>query len=91
MFEVTLKKNKADLYYKSDLQTSKMAWVDISISNNGIFVYISRDKSRSYWSGMKKGKSSRLSIKFNDKKQMITVNSSNRIIVHSNKDYTKIN
>lgn len=90
MFKVTLKKDKADLYYKSDLQISEMAWVDISISKNGIFVYISRDKSRSYWSGKKQGRSSKLSIKFNDNKQMITVNSSNRIIVHSNKDYTKI-
>ena len=67
-----------------------MAWVNITISKNGIFVYISRDKSRSYWSGSKQGRSNKLSIKFNDKKQMITVNLSNRIIVHSNKDYMKI-
>jgi len=90
MFGITLKKNKSDIYYKSHLQISKMAWFRISISNKSIFVYISRDKSRSYWIGRKKGETSKLSIIFNDKKRMITVNSSNRIIVHSIKDYTTI-
>ncbi len=55
-----------------------------------IFVYVSRDKSRSYWIGGKKGKFCKLSIKFNDSKKMITVNTANKIIIHSSKDYTKI-
>jgi len=90
MFEIKLKKSKADIYYKSDLQTSKNAWCNISISKDKIFVYISRDKSRSYWIGGKKGKSCKLSIKFNDIKKTITVNTSNKIIIHSMKDYIKI-
>ena len=90
MFEIKLKKSKADIYYKSDLQTSKNAWYNISISKDSIFVYISRDKSRSYWIGGKKGKSSKLSIKFNDAKKTITINTANKIIIHSIKDYTKI-
>ena len=90
MFEIKLKKSKADIYYKSDLQTSKNAWCNISISKDKIFVYVSRDKSRSYWIGCKKGKSAKLSIKFNNSKKMITVNTANKIIIHSSKDYTKI-
>ena len=90
MFEIKLKNNKADIYYKSDLQTSKNAWCNISISKNSIFVYVSRDKSRSYWIGRKKSKSCKLLIKFNDSKKTITVNTSNKIIIHSIKDYTKI-
>jgi hypothetical protein len=90
MFEIKLKKSKADIYYKSDLQTSKNAWCNISISKDSIFVYVSRDKSRSYWIGGKKGKSSKLSIKFNDAKKMITVNTSNKIIIRSDLYYTKI-
>lgn len=90
MFKIKLNKSKADIYYKSDLQTSKNAWCNISISKDKIFVYLSRDKSRSYWIGSKKRKSCKLSIKFNDVKKMITVNTSNKIIIHSSKDYTKI-
>jgi hypothetical protein len=90
MFEIKLKKSKADIYYKSDLQTSKNAWCNISISKNSIFVYISRDKSRSYWICGKKGKSCKLSIKFNDSKKMITVNTANKIIIHSDLYYTNI-
>lgn len=90
MFEIKLKKSKADICYKSDLQTSKNAWCNISISKNSIFVYVSRDKSRSYWIGGKKGKSCKLSIKFNDAKKMITVNTTNKIIIRSDLYYTKI-
>jgi hypothetical protein len=36
MFEIKLKKSKADVYYKSDLQTSKNAWCNISISKDSI-------------------------------------------------------
>ena len=90
MFEIKLNKSKADIYYKSDLQTSKNAWCNISISKNSIFVYVCRDKSRSYWIGSKKSKSSKLSIKFNDAKKMITVNTANKIIIRSDLYYTKI-
>lgn len=90
MFSIKLTKSKADIYYKSALQTGSITWFSISISKDGVFVYISRDKSRSYWSGKKIGRSSKLSIKFNDKKKMITVNSANKIIIHSMNDYTKI-
>jgi hypothetical protein len=38
MFEIKLKKSKADIYYKSDLQTSKNAWCNISISKDKIFI-----------------------------------------------------
>ncbi len=90
MFEIKLNKSKVDIYYKSDLQTSKNVWCNISISKDKIFIYISRDKSRSYWIGGKKGKSCKLLIKFNDAKKMITVNTANKIIIHSIKDYAKI-
>ena len=36
MFEIKLNKSKVDIYYKSDLQTSKNAWCNISISKNSI-------------------------------------------------------
>jgi hypothetical protein len=68
----------------------KKGWISISISKDGIYVYISRDNNRIYWIGSKKGYSAKLSIKFNDKKKMITVNNSNKIIFHKVKDYEKI-
>ena len=39
MFEIKLNNSKADIYYKSDLQTSKNAWCNISISKIA-FLYI---------------------------------------------------
>ncbi len=77
-----------------DIQHSKgfvkKGFFSISIDKNGIFVYISRDNNRIYWIGRKKGYSAKLSIKFNDKKKMITVNSSNKIMFHKAKDYETI-
>jgi len=49
----------------------------MSISKDGIYVYISRDNNRIYWIGSKKGYSAKLSIKFND----------NKIMFHNSKDY----
>ncbi len=68
----------------------KKGFFSISIDKNGIFVYISRDNNRIYWIGRKEGKSAKLSVKFNDKKKMITVNNSNKIMFHRPKDYEKI-
>lgn len=65
----------------------KKGWVNISISKDGIYIYISRDNNRIYWIGSKKGYSAKLSIKFNDNKKMITINNSNKIFFHNSKDY----
>lgn len=90
MFDVKYKKNKVDIYYKTNLQVNDVSWFSISIKPDSIYIYISRDKSRSYWIGRKNGLSSKLIIKFNDKKKMITVNTSNKIIFHNIEDYNKI-
>lgn len=68
----------------------KKGWIKINITKNNIFVYISKDIYRVYWIGKKKGPSAKLSLKFNDKKQMITINNSNKIIFHRPKDYETI-
>ncbi len=68
----------------------KKGWISISISKDGIYVYISRDNNRIYWSGSKKGSSDKLFIKFNDKKKMITINNSSKIMFHKSKDYETI-
>jgi hypothetical protein len=40
MFEIKLKKSKADIYYKSDLQTSKNARCNIYIYQKIRYLYI---------------------------------------------------
>lgn len=65
----------------------KKGWFSMSISKDGIYVYISRDNNRIYWIGSNKGYSAKLSIKFNDDKKMITINNSNKIMFHNSKDY----
>jgi uncharacterized protein YqkB len=68
----------------------KKGFFHISISANGIFVYISKDHGRMYWIGRRVGISDKLSIKFNDDKKMISINSSNKITFHKAKDYETI-
>jgi len=87
-YSVKLPTTRVDIQYSKGLV--QKGWIHMSISKNGIYVYISRDNDRVYWKGSKTGISSKLSIKFNDDKQMITINSSNKIIFHNYKDYEKI-
>jgi hypothetical protein len=87
-FSIKLTTTYVDIKYSKGLV--KKGWFNISINKDGIFVYISKDKGRMYWIGKKKGYSAKLSIKFNDKKKMITVNNSNKIIFHKVKDYETI-
>jgi hypothetical protein len=65
-------------------------WFSISISKDRIFVYISRDNNRIYWNGSKKGNSDKLSIFFNDKKKLVAINNSSKIMFHKAKDYEMI-
>ena len=80
---VELRGNKLTLVHRGIRQ--KRGWV--SINNNG-FIYISRDKNRSYWILSKIEKKKRPRISFNDNKQQISV-SSNKIIMGHLSDYQK--
>ena len=80
---VELRANKLTLLHRGIPQ--KRGWVSIK---NGGFIYISRDKNRSYWILSKIEKKKRPRISFNDKKQHITV-SSNKIVIRSRGDYQK--
>lgn len=90
MYNEKFKTNKIDIYYKNEIQDSKIVWLSISISKDNIYIYISRDNNRAYWIGRKKGISSKLLIKFNDKKNMISINSSYKVIFKNSKDYRLI-
>ena len=90
MFKEKFKTNKVDIYYKNEIQNSKIVWLSISISKDSIYIYISRDNNRAYWIGRKKGISSNLLMKFNDKKNMISINSSFKVIFKHSKDYKLI-
>ena len=87
-FRIDLTSTYVDIKNASGLM--KKGKFTISISKKGIFVYISRDQGRMYWIGRKTGYSAKLSIKFNDKKQMITINNSYKITFHRPKDYETI-
>lgn len=78
---VELRGNKLTLLHRGIRQ--KRGWV--SINNNG-FIYISRDKNRSYWILSKIEKKKRPRISFNDNKQQISV-SSNQFVIRSRGDY----
>lgn len=87
-FRIDLTSTYVDIKNASGLM--KKGIFTISISKKSIFVYISRDQGRMYWIGRKTGISAKLSIKFNDKKQMITINNSYKITFHRPKDYETI-
>jgi hypothetical protein len=87
-YSIKLPTSRVDIQYSKGFV--QKGWITFSINKNGIYVYISRDNDRVYWKGSKNGTSSKLSIKFNDNKQMITINSSNKITFQNDKDYEKI-
>ena len=66
-------------------------WISISISKNSYFVYINnKNGNRVYWIGrIEHPISAKLTIKFNDKKSMITFNSY-KVIFHNPKQYNEI-
>ncbi len=68
----------------------KKGFFHITIDKNTVYVYILRDNNRIYWIGRRNGNSAKLSLKFNDEKHMITVNTANRITFHRARDYKKI-
>jgi hypothetical protein len=89
MFSLKLTNKKIDIYSSSGL--SDKGWVSFSIGPDSYYVYISRDGYSNYWIGKKnKNLSARLSVKYNDNKKMITINRTNKLIFHSEKDYEKI-
>jgi hypothetical protein len=78
-------KNGVDIYHSNNIV--KDGYVDIDINSDYIKIYFWRDKSWRWWEGSKKGVSAKLSIIFNDKKNMITVNHINKIFFHRREDY----
>ena len=80
--KITLQNKKMQLYVGSKLQSSKLAWVAVSDG----YIYISRDKNRSYWVLRKMKPQDRPKITFNDKKKTLRIGS-NKIVVNSEKDY----
>ena len=84
-YSIRLTTKSVDLMHSRGQVTN--GWIDFSIDKNRIFVYLSRDNNRIYWIGRKTGLSAKLSIKFNDSKKMITINTSNKIIFHHANDY----
>lgn len=87
-FSIKLTTTYVDIKHTNGLV--KKGWFHITVDKNGIYIYILRDNNRIYWIGRKKGISAKLSVKFNDKKNMITINNSNKITFHNSKDYEKI-
>ncbi len=87
-FNVKLTTTYVDIKHSKGLV--KKGWFYISISKNSILVYINRDNIHIYWLCSKKGKSDKLSIKFNDDKKTISINNSSKITFHKAKDYETI-
>ena len=83
--KITLQNKKVQIYVGSKLQTSKLAWVAVSDG----YIYISRDKNRSYWVLRKMKPQDRPKITFNDKKKTLRI-ASNKIVVTGEKDYNTI-
>ena len=83
--KITLQNKKVQIYVGSKLQTSKLAWVAVSDG----YIYISRDKNRSYWVLRKMKPQERPKITFNDKKKTLRI-ASNKIVVTGEKDYNTI-
>jgi hypothetical protein len=89
MFTKKFTTKQVDLRYSNGLV--KNGWVQFSIEPNYCMVYISRDINRIYWIGRHKGKvSAGFTISFNDKLSIISINTSNKIKFHNEKDYLKI-
>lgn len=78
-------KDGVDIHHSSDIV--KDGYVDIDIDKDYIKIDFWRDKSWRWWEGSKNGVSAKLSIIFNDKKHMITVNNINKIMFHRSEDY----
>jgi hypothetical protein len=83
-FHIKLTKTQLHVDNRSDVD-----WVSISLSAGSCYVYISLNTRRVYWIGRRTGLSAALSVKFNDTKNQITVNSY-KIVIHSDNIYRKI-
>jgi len=88
MFQLKLTTKNADIRSSSGLVQN--GWINITIDKSGMTVYISRDKNRIYWVGRTTGQSSKLVINFDDNKNTISVNKTNKIVFHNVKDYNKL-
>ena len=88
MFQLKLTTKNIDIHSSSGIVRN--GWCNITIDKSGILVYINKDKTRIYWLGKTAGQGAKLTIKFNDDKHMISVNSSNKIVFHNIKDYNKL-
>ena len=82
---ITLRNNKIQLYNGNKLQTDKKCWISVSDG----YIYISRDKSRSYWILNKIKPMDRPKMTFNDKKQILRIGN-NKIIIKYEKDYNTV-
>lgn len=81
--------NDVEIYDSTNTMVKK-GWISISISYSSISVYISRDNNRIYWIGNKqKSKSAKLKLKFNNKTNVIRINSS-KIVFNSISKYNEI-
>lgn len=81
MTKVRLTKSIADIYASNKLQ--KKGWVHI---NDG-YIYIARDKGRSYWIFRNIPSAERPIIHFNDETRTIRIGT-NRIVIKSPSKYT---
>ena len=82
---ITLRNNKIQLYNGNKLQTDKKSWISVSDG----YIYISRDKSRSYWILNKIKPMDRPKMTFIDKKQILRIEN-NKIIIKYEKDYNTV-
>ena len=87
-FSIKLTTTYVDIEYSKGIV--KKGSVAIDMHKGYVYIFFWRDKSWRWWRGSKSGASAKLTIKFNDAKHMITVNSSDKIIFHRPKDYNEI-
>jgi hypothetical protein len=88
MFQLKLTTKNVDIRSSSGLVQN--GWISITMDKGSMIVYISRDKNRIYWVGQTNGHSAKMSITFDDNKQMISINKTNKITFHNAKDYNKL-
>jgi hypothetical protein len=87
MFQLKLTTKNVDIRSSSGLVQN--GWISLTIDKGSMIVYISRDKNRIFWVGQTTGHSAKMTITFDDNKQMISINKTNKITFHNAKDPIK--
>ena len=89
MFRIKLTPSDVDMKYSQGIVKKGFLLIFISGKHISIFIY-RKGKGYYEWIGAKRGKSAYLSLTFNDKKRIIRINNSNKLIFHTNKTYELI-